>query len=213
MVPILARFRQLYEAASIPLGRICLRLGLTPNMLTYTSLALSLVAGYCIAQQSFLLGVVFILLMGLADVLDGATARAGGSASDYGTLLDHVTDRYAEWCILGGVMLSGLVNPVWVLFAIFGMVMASYTRARAEASGRMRSCNVGFAGRQEKLGLLIIGLLVQPLMGSTPVLEWIVIAVGVASHVTVIQRMAYARRILLEPTAPRIPQTGSEKGR
>jgi phosphatidylglycerophosphate synthase len=193
MMPLLARFRQLYEQASLPLGHVCSRLGIHPNALTYLSLFFSLLAGYLLSQRAFLWGVVFILLMGFADVLDGATARASGTASEYGTVLDHVTDRYAEAFVIGGVMLSGAVAPIWSLFAIFGMVMASYVRARAEATGKLASCNVGFAGRQEKLGLLLIGLLLMPLLPELPILEWAVIAVGIASHVTAVQRLLYTR--------------------
>jgi phosphatidylglycerophosphate synthase len=198
MMPILARVRQSYEQITLPLGRICMRLGLTANMLTYLSLVLSILAGYLIAQGRLWWGIVGILLVGLADVLDGATARAAHTAGPYGTVLDHVTDRYAEFFILGGVMLSGAASAAWVLFALFGMVMASYVRARAESTGRIVSCNVGFAGRQEKLALLILGLLAQPLLPHLRVLEWAVIAVGLASHITAIQRLSYTRKILVQ---------------
>src|SRR5690606_39494607 len=112
---------------------------------------------------AFWLGVVLILLMGLAASVGGAPARAGGTASSYGTVLDHVVDRYAEFLLLLGVMLSDTVAPAWVMFSLFGMVMASYVRARAESTDLLKSCNVGFAGRQEKLALLCVGLLAQPL--------------------------------------------------
>ncbi len=202
MVPILARVRQSYEQVTLPLGRICARAGLTANMLTYLSLALSVGAGYLIAHALFWWGVLVILLVGLADMLDGATARATGTASQYGTVLDHITDRYAEFFIFAGVLLSGTVAPIWVLFALFGMVMASYVRARAESTGKITSCNVGIAGRQEKLALLICGLLAQPLLPQRQVLEWAVIIVGIASHITAFQRMRYTRQMLMQADLP-----------
>ncbi len=198
MQPILARFRSLYEHTTIPLGRVCLRLGLTPNMLTLLSLLVSGVSAFAITRRAFLLGVVLILLMGFADMLDGATARAGGTAGPYGTVLDHVVDRYAEFFLLLGVMLSGAVTAGWVIFGLFGMVMASYVRARAESTGLVASCNVGFAGRQEKLALLCLGLLAQPLFPQFQMLQWTVIAIGVVSHITAVQRLLYTRRIILE---------------
>jgi archaetidylinositol phosphate synthase len=197
MKPILTRFRQLYEQVTIPLGRLCLRLGLTPDMLTLLSLTIGGLAAYMIADGAFLAGVLFILLMTAADVLDGATARAGGTANPFGTLLDHMVDRYAEFMILLGVMLSGAVAPGWAMFALFGMVMASYVRARAEASGKVPSCDVGFAGRPEKLGLLMVGMVFQEFFPQLGVLQWTVIAVGVVSHITAIQRLLYARRVIL----------------
>jgi len=197
MKPILTRFRKIYEQVTIPLGRLCLRVGLTPDMLTLLSLCIAGLAAYLIAQDAFLLGILAILLMTAADVLDGATARAGGTANSFGTLLDHAVDRYAEFLILLGIMLSGVVGPGWAMFALFGMVMASYVRARAEASGKVASCDVGFAGRPEKLTLLCIGMLLQPFFPQLRLLQWAVIAVGVVSHITALQRLLYARRIIL----------------
>ncbi len=195
--PIVTRFRKLYEQMTIPLGYLCLRAGLTPDMLTLFSLSLGGLAAYVIAQSAFLRGIALILLMTLADVLDGATARAGGTANPYGTLFDHVSDRYAEFSILLGIMLSNVVAPGWAMFALFGMVMASYVRARAESSGKVASCDVGFAGRAEKLTLLIIGMGLQAFFPQVHILQWAVIAVGVLSHITAIQRLLYARRIIL----------------
>lgn len=205
MKPTLTRFRQAYERLTIPLGRLCARIGLTPDMLTLASLCLGGLAAYAIAQQRYLLGVLLIGLMTAADMLDGATARAGGTSSPAGMLLDHVIDRYAEFCILLGIMLSGVVAPGWAMFALFGMVMASYVRARAEASGKIASCDVGFAGRPEKILALVIGLLLQPFFPQLRLLHWAVIVVGVFSHITALQRLLYARRILLGgPEKPRL---------
>ncbi len=201
--PIVTRFRKLYEQTTIPLGYLCLRVGLTPDMLTVLSLCLGGLAAYVIAQQAFLSGILLILLMTLADVLDGATARAGGTANLYGMLFDHVSDRYAEFLILLGIMLSGAVAPGWAMFALFGMVMASYVRARAESSGKVVSCDVGFAGRAEKLALLMLGMSLQAFFPQIRILQWAVIAVGVLSHITAIQRLLYARRIILGEQANR----------
>lgn len=56
MMPLLARFRQLYEQASLPLGHFCSRLGIHPNALTYLSLFFSVWAGYLLSQRAFLWG-------------------------------------------------------------------------------------------------------------------------------------------------------------
>lgn len=203
MMPILARFRQGYEEATLPLGRVCARAGITPNMLTYASVVCSMGAGYAIASQLYLLGIAIILLVGLTDMLDGATARATATSTSYGTVLDHVSDRYAEFFLFIGVLYSGAVQPIWVVFALFGMIMASYVRARAESTGKVESCNVGFAGRQEKLVLLVVGLFIQAFAPTSIWLELAVIMIGLLSHITAIQRLAYARRILLDPNSRR----------
>jgi phosphatidylglycerophosphate synthase len=201
MMPILARFRGLYEQTTIPLGQICLRLGLTPDMLTVTSLVAGALAAYATSRGAYWGGIALILVMGVFDMLDGATARAGGTANPFGTVLDHVVDRYAEFLIILGVMLGGAVAPGWAMFSLFGMIMASYVRARAESTGLVPSCNVGFAGRQEKLGLLIIGMALQPVVPQLNLLEGATIVVGVLSHITALQRLLYTRRVILSQGA------------
>ena len=207
MRPTLTRVRKGYEQGTIPLGRFCLRVGLTPDTLTLISLCFGAISAYAISQSAFFAGVLLILLMTAADVLDGATARAGGTSNAAGMLFDHVVDRYAEFFILLGIMLSRAVSPGWAIFTLFGMVMASYVRARAEASGKVASCDVGFVGRPEKLTMLIIGLLLQQFLPQIGLLQWAVIAVGVFSHITALQRLLYARRVLLGGEGqPRFPK-------
>jgi phosphatidylglycerophosphate synthase len=198
MMPILARFRGRYEEVTLPLGRLCMQLGLTPNTLSLCSLALGALAGYTVAIGAFWPAIGVIALVGLTDVADGATARAGGTASPFGTVLDHTVDRYVELFVVLGLVWSGVVDGRWALFCFAGMIMASYVRARAESTGRVPSANVGLAGRQEKIGLLLLGLLLQPLFPAARPLEWATIAVGVISHITAGQRLLFARRTIVE---------------
>jgi phosphatidylglycerophosphate synthase len=51
----------------------------------------------------------------------------------FGGILDHVCDRYGEFFILAGIALSGMVHPGWALFALFGMIIASYTQSSGRA--------------------------------------------------------------------------------
>ena len=135
------------------------------------------------------MGALGILGSGFVDMLDGAVARATNTATRFGAVYDHVLDRYAEFAILMGIGLGGFVDWIWVIFALFGMVMASFVRAKAESVGGLKSCTVGVAERQEKLILLLIGSFLEPLLPLA--LPICVVIVGVLSHVTVIQRLRY----------------------
>src|SRR5258706_14922978 len=104
MTPILARFRGLYEQATIPLGRICLRLGLTPNTLTLLSLVRGGLASYAVALGSFIGGVAMILVMGFAGELHGSTAAAGGTGTPYRDGPAPVGDCHAGFLIMVRVM-------------------------------------------------------------------------------------------------------------
>jgi CDP-diacylglycerol--glycerol-3-phosphate 3-phosphatidyltransferase/archaetidylinositol phosphate synthase len=195
---MLHSMRDVYERATLPLGHLSLRLGLRPDFWTYFSLLLGLVTAWVLAQGSLWGGLAMVLLVDVTDAFDGATARAGGTASRFGGILDHVADRYAEFLILGGLLLGGLAAPWLVLWAISGMIMASYVRAAAESIGRLASAAVGFAGRQEKLILLMVGLVVEGLRPGLGALGWALFLIGLLSHITAVQRMVYTRRQLLE---------------
>ena len=142
-----------------------------------------------------------MLITAITDMLDGSTARAGNMGTVFGGILDHVFDRYGEFFILAGITLSGRVHPGWGIFALFGMLIASYTRAAAESMGKIENCAVGIMGRLEKFILIIIGSILEfyiPI-GNWPRGGWLEMAlviVGVTSFITAIQRLIYTKKVL-----------------
>jgi phosphatidylglycerophosphate synthase len=190
--------RAAYELKSQFFGRICLRVGLTPNSLTFISLCFSVAAGIVLWKANFIWGSVLIVMTSVADMLDGATARAGKMGTTFGGILDHVSDRYAEFFILAGILLSQRVHAGWALFALFGMIIASYTRAAAESMGKIENCEVGAVGRLEKFVIMLIGLIGEETMPGYHILAVCLAMVGVASYVTSIQRLVYTKQVLSE---------------
>jgi phosphatidylglycerophosphate synthase len=182
-------------------GKLCLKLGLTPDVLTLTSIPISAVAAYALAKGYYIWSLVAICVAGGLDVLDGATARAGKTGSHFGTVFDHVADRYSEFIIWTGAALNDRAGPLWAMFAISGMVMSSYVRAAAESVGKMESCTVGFMGRVEKFFLLMGGMLIEASPIAFAGLKWSLIAIGVASHVTAVLRLLHARKEILKSVA------------
>ncbi len=189
---MLARLRPLYNKFVVPLGEFSARLGMTANAWTFFSLLIAFVAAFVIIRGSFWLGFVLVVIMFLADALDGATARATGTASKFGTVLDHVVDRYAEFVIVSGLLLGKWISGPAVMFCISGVVMASYVRAKAESTGGLKECTVGIAGRAEKL-ILIYGAIILLALHLPIVAEIFIWIAGAISHLTTIQRLVYTR--------------------
>lgn len=195
------RKRQWYERSSLALGKACLKLGLKPNFLTAISLCCALVSGICFWRGQMIWGVAWMLLTSLTDMLDGSTARAGNLGTVFGGILDHVSDRYGEFFILAGITMSHAVHPGWGLFALFGVLIASYTRAAAESIGKIENCAVGIMGRLEKFVIIMAGSILHYFFptGSWPEARWLEVAliiVGATSVVTAVQRLVYARKVL-----------------
>jgi phosphatidylglycerophosphate synthase len=149
----------------------------------------------------FIWGVVWMVITAFTDMLDGSTARAGNMGTVFGGILDHVSDRYGEFFILAGITLSRATHPGWGLFALFGMIIASYTRAAAESIGKIENCAVGIMGRLEKFVLIIVGCILESYFpeGRWPYAGWLefaLIIVGGTSFITAVQRLVYARKVL-----------------
>lgn len=189
---MLGKLRKKYEEAMLPVGKMIGRSGLSPNSLSLLSVAAAGLAGWYFLGRDLLLGVLCVILSGGLDAIDGSVARSTGKASNFGTVMDHVLDRYAEFLIVCGIVWGGYVGWFWGIFCLFGMVMASFTRAKAESVGKVDSCIVGVAERQEKLLILIAGGIGSIYYQGA--LELASIVVGVLSHVTVVQRLDYTRK-------------------
>jgi phosphatidylglycerophosphate synthase len=186
---VLGRLRAKYEQAVAPVGRMLADAGLSPNTMTIASLFVAIASAYVYAMDMAPWGALLIVATGVFDMFDGAIARATGKTSRFGATLDHVTDRYAECFIVCGMIYGGYTPWHWGLFTLFGMLMASFTRAKAESVGGLERCTVGIAERQEKLIILIGGSLLHGYVGDA--LNYAVILVGVLSHLTVAQRLHY----------------------
>ncbi len=189
MIRLLGALRGKYQRAMRPIGKRLGKLGVRPNEITTLSLLVSFFAAAFYFLKSPLLGGLGLLAASFIDMLDGAVARVTRSETRFGAVYDHVLDRYAEFAVLFGIGIGGLVDWVWVVLGLFGMVMASYARAKAESVGGLESCTVGVAERQEKIILLLIGSFLQPMFSVALTLS--VIAVALLSHITVVQRLHY----------------------
>lgn len=188
---MMTRFRKDYEKWSIPLGKISVSIGMKPDFWTAISILSGIASGILFGYKYLWWGLLLMLVMIFTDILDGATARAGNLASPYGGVLDHTIDRYAEFFLVGGLMAGGYISPIIALFVASGMIMASYVRAAAESIGGLENCVVGMAGRQEKFILMIIGILLFG-VGQNTLAQIPIILIGVISHITAIQRLAYS---------------------
>jgi len=237
---MLGSLREQYQRAMMPVGKILAKTGITPNMITGLTVLVALVSAWFFVVGQIITGLAFLILTVVLDMFDGAVARAANLASKFGATFDHTLDRYAEFLFMLGLMM-GPINTIllpwapfsiewwisgetyipwfWGFFALFGMLMASFTRAKAESVGGMKSCTVGIAERQEKLLLQIAGILLLAIPASniwidllsgiplllnlfiaidiTNILTFCIAVVGLLSHITVVQRLSYAHKVIL----------------
>jgi CDP-diacylglycerol---glycerol-3-phosphate 3-phosphatidyltransferase len=179
------RWRSTFEVGLRPVGSQIHRTGVTANHLTVAGLVMAALASLTIANGYLRAGLVLLVLTALPDVLDGAVAKASGTASPRGAFFDSVIDRVSDALLMGGVawyLASTQPGRVAVLpLAVMGASMLiSYERARAESLGF--TARGGLMERAERLIMLAFGLLFDSLL--VPVL-WVML---VLTLFTAVQR-------------------------
>jgi phosphatidylglycerophosphate synthase len=140
-----------------PLERSLVASGITPDALNVLGAVFGLAAGVAYARGSTALAGWFILLGGMADILDGRVARARGLASRYGEFLDSMLDRFAEVFTFVGLAVYLSVTPAGALavtLAVGSSLLVSYARAKGDAVGV--ACRGGVMQRAERLVLLAL---------------------------------------------------------
>ena len=210
-MPSKYRLKRIFKGKLIRyLARGFSRLGVTPNQLTLFSPILAVFAGFFLFFAVlfnnlgiFIVGVelhaLFLFLLMLFDGIDGALARMTDNITLFGGFLDSIMDRITDFTVIIGYLFAYgafyyFIFPIplyiWVLLAVFGFILVSYSRSIAEKHG-LKDTNIGLAARSERLMILCVcSLILLPLVG-------LILAVF-ASNATALYRIIKYRRELMK---------------
>ncbi|WP_201409035.1 phosphatidylinositol phosphate synthase, partial [Mycobacterium paraintracellulare] len=159
-VPFLSRAA--FARLTTPTAKACLRLGLTPDVVTILGTVVA-VAGALIffPMGKLFIGTLVVWFFVLFDMLDGAMARERGGGTRFGAVLDATCDRVSDGAVFCGLLW-------WIAFGLHDKLLAaatliclvtsqviSYIKARAEASG-LRG-DGGIIERPERLIIVLVG--------------------------------------------------------
>lgn len=194
--------RRYVEAAVAPVGQALAWMRVQPAHLTLAGLAVTLAGSVLLANGNVRAGALVILAGSALDGLDGAVARASGTASARGALIDSVFDRVGETVMFAacGFWLTSRTSPqegdpALVLLCVLSLgasLVISYLRAKADIGGV--EGRGGLMGRAERVILFTAGFLA----GQVTVMLWLM---AVLTWLTVFQRFAKTWRQLEESPA------------
>jgi phosphatidylglycerophosphate synthase len=174
------------------------RLTLSPNQFTLVGvlLAAAVPIGYFLHP---VVGLLFMLISGFADTLDGLLARRRNAASVFGAFLDSTLDRISDFFYIFGfwtlfwdsdrfILASGLIFA-----SSLTTVMISYVKARSEALGG--TCGIGWMERGWRTIYLIIwALLICVLPPFLDLILWAgLVLYFMLTSITVLQRITHSR--------------------
>ncbi|MFY9707986.1 MAG: CDP-alcohol phosphatidyltransferase family protein [Desulfobacterales bacterium] len=174
------------------------RLTLSPNQFTLVGvlLAAAVPIGFFLYP---VVGLLFMLISGFVDTLDGILARRRNAASVFGAFLDSTLDRISDFFYIFGfwtlfwnsdrfILASGLIFA-----SSLTTVMISYVKARSEALGG--TCGIGWMERGWRTIYLIIwAFLICVLPPLADLILWAgLVLYFVLTSVTVLQRITHSR--------------------
>lgn len=168
------RWRKTIDEGLEPLGAGLRRAGISADVVTVTGIVMATACATAIGAGHFRLAMFLLFLTGVPDALDGAVAKAAGTASKRGAYFDSVADRFTDALLFGGAAwyLAGRGGRIVMLpFALMAAAaLVSYQRAKADSLGF--DARGGLMERAERFLVLGFGLLFSELF--VPVL-WVML--------------------------------------
>lgn len=171
-------------------------LGVTPNHLTMLGILLAGVTAYIYTKAPensdyLLYAAGMFIVSGFVDAIDGVLARSTGKVTKFGGFFDSVADRYSDAIVYSGIIVAGLCNLWWGLLALFGSMIVSYARARAEMEG-VKMSGIGLAERAERM--IFLALCTVAAYWYPAALNYGIIILAVLAHQTVLRRSLYFKK-------------------
>ena len=156
------RWRTAVDRTTGPVGQTLHRHGITADVLTATGLVSATATAVLVATGHLHLAIIFLIVTGMHDLLDGPVAKAAGTASVRGAFFDSVTDRVADAVLMIGcawyLLDRGEGHLALLPMAILAVTaLVSYERAKAESLGL--SAKGGLMERGERMFLLGVAFL------------------------------------------------------
>ncbi|ORA10085.1 phosphatidylinositol phosphate synthase [Mycobacterium arosiense] len=197
-VPFLSRAA--FARLTTPTARACLRLGLTPDVVTVLGTIVAVAGALTLFPMGKLfIGTLVVWFFVLFDMLDGAMARERGGGTRFGAVLDATCDRVSDGAVFCGLLwwvVFGLHDELLAVATLICLVTSqviSYIKARAEASG-LRGGG-GLIERPERLIIVLVGAGVSdfPYVAWPPALAVAMWVLALASLLTCAQRLHAVR--------------------
>ncbi|MBV9160230.1 MAG: CDP-alcohol phosphatidyltransferase family protein [Pseudonocardiales bacterium] len=145
-----------------PVGGWLVRAGIGPDAITLTGTIGTVASAlWFFPRGQLVAGTIAVTVFVLLDVLDGAVARARGSGTPWGTVLDATCDRIADGALFAGltwwcfVVAGDRLLAVAALLCLVSAQVISYIKARAAASGLV--ADGGMVERAERYIITLVG--------------------------------------------------------
>ena len=89
-----------------------------PNILTMLRFVLIPFIFIAIIHSDYVLAFILLTLSGITDILDGFNARKFNFITNFGKLIDPLSDKATQVSVLAALCIENII-PLWILFIVF----------------------------------------------------------------------------------------------
>ena len=89
-----------------------------PNILTMLRFVLIPFIFIAIIHSDYVLAFILLTLSGITDILDGFIARKFNFITNFGKLIDPLSDKATQVSVLAALCIENII-PLWILFIVF----------------------------------------------------------------------------------------------
>jgi phosphatidylglycerophosphate synthase len=197
--PIAQIFRRTADGPT----NLCVRLGISPDLISYLSIVAALAAAVCFWKSGkdtwlLIIAPLFCYLRLWFNMLDGMVAVASGKASARGEIVNDLPDRISDVIIFVGVAHSDLMNPFIGYWAAIFSLLTAYVGLFGQAIGRRREFS-GIMSKPWRMVALSVGAWAmfvwrsrQPELqdfGRLTILDWTCLVIIAGCLETIIVRL------------------------
>jgi len=192
-------YRNSFKKWEKKVGEIFSFLPILPNQYTLISVIFAFGSFYFLVKQRLILAILFFLIAGSLDFIDGAVARYRNISTKIGAYLDTICDRYVEGIFLLGMLflpLPKVLLPayVWIFLILFGSILTTYAKAAAkEKELAEQELKGGLLSRGERVILFLITLILG--IFNFTWMIYLLILIAILTNFTALQRINSATRL------------------
>jgi len=194
-------YKNKFKKIEIIVAKFFSRFPLTPNQYTLISVIFAFISLYFLIKQNLLLALIFFLIAGFLDFIDGAVARYKNIVTKIGAYLDTIVDRYIEGFLLFGMLFLPLpkilvAGYIWIFLILFGSLLTTYAKAAAKEKELVtKELKGGLLSRGERIILLLISLILGIIDPTFIWMTYLLILIAVLTNFTALQRIHSAIKL------------------
>jgi phosphatidylglycerophosphate synthase len=201
---------QIFRRTARLLVEWCVRLGVHPNLVSYSSMAASAGAGLCFWRAGghpwlLIPAVGFCYLRLWLNMLDGMVALASGKSSPVGEIVNELPDRISDVLIFVGAGHSGICEPLAGYWAAILALLVAYVGTLGQAAGAQREF-CGVMSKPWRMVALHVGSWTTLRLlwwgsgriryGGLTVLDWTLLAIMIGCVQTIWLRLSRIVKVL-----------------